>query len=361
MANNYKGKYIGGKEIYHCLGDPKQAALFFDNIYTHQFVFKERAASLEEKEKLNSMDFRNELTKKLLGGDVNSPYHGISHDEAVSINVDFDDLFQILLSCNDLLSDCYISLQNKQPYRNEQYRKNSSARIIEAIFRNIYPQEDIVLDDNIRKVFSLIENARQKFNKLNEQLGVSKRGLIFDKLSFQKVESCEKNDLAIALTGGRIIDTSMATWDQILEFRKKPEAKHKLRRFYLFLFENYDGKPADFIEDDILQRLYDFDEVRKEFGFKANTSNWELLINSKMMKTAFAGTIVSALIGDPIITSGAASYLVGSGVFEIAKVRLQMLRQRYDCQILENRNELAYVVYAKEEIQKDNNLSICMD
>ena len=52
-----------------------------------------------------------------------------------------------------------------------------------------------------------------------------------------------------------LIDTSKASWEQILERRKDTRALRKLRKLKMFLQDNYQGKDKDYIEDDLAMRL----------------------------------------------------------------------------------------------------------
>jgi hypothetical protein len=59
----------------------------------------------------------------------------------------------------------------------------------------------------------------------------------------------QDDELSLTIASLRLIDANCATLQQLLEFRKDPEAKTKLRRFRLFAYENYSGKSRAFIED----------------------------------------------------------------------------------------------------------------
>src|SRR5439155_18622697 len=112
----------------------------------------------------------------------------------------------------------------------------------------------------------------------------------------------------LAASGLPLVDTSRATWDQVMELRADPEARRQLRRLRLFFLENYTGKPKAFIEDDLLRRIDDYESTRRKHGFEAVLSSMSVLLEANSLQAAAVAGLTSALFGGPLagISVGAA-------------------------------------------------------
>lgn len=68
-------------------------------------------------------------------------------------------------------------------------------------------------------------------------------------------------------------DEEKLTWDQVLEFRKDINAKKKYRRLTHWLDAEMVGKPLSFIEDEIGQRLEDYNSALDKHGLRKITGS----------------------------------------------------------------------------------------
>jgi hypothetical protein len=165
-------------------------------------------------------------------------------------------------------------------------------------------------------------------------------------------EDVDKAEVAISLTTLRLIDASRCSWDQILEFRQDGEARDKLRRLRLFAYENYSGKPNDYIEDDILKRIADYDEAAKQWGFETAQSALNMLLNSKIMGGALTGSLVSTLFGTPTLAVASAA---AGGTLEIGRIALEVTKQRFALRKLAAENPVSYILHARSKLGNPNN------
>ena len=134
-------------------------------------------------------------------------------------------------------------------------------------------------------------------------------------------ESDAIEDPAIVLTGLKLIDTSQITWRQIIEIRKDKESLNKLRRLRTFIFQNYQGKPTNFIKDDLLNRIDLYESTIKQLGLKTSDSALKILFNSGTLVANSVAAIASALTGMhvtiPLSLGIASSFLLGNVTLEI--------------------------------------------
>jgi hypothetical protein len=157
-------------------------------------------------------------------------------------------------------------------------------------------------------------------------------------------ESAEPLPL-ITLSRLRVVDASKLPWEQIDEIRKDPVARDRLRRLRLFAFENYDHKTRDFVEDDLLSRIADYEASAKACGLETVQGRLSLVLNSKLAAGVLAGGFVSALFGQPVagLVAGTAA-----AVLEVAGFMIELQKRRIAIESLARANPVSYVSYARE-------------
>jgi hypothetical protein len=96
-------------------------------------------------------------------------------------------------------------------------------------------------------------------------------------------EPGSESDTVISLASLDLIDAERCSWEQIHEFRRDTEARDKLRRLRLFAYANYQGKSKDFVEDDILIRIADYEAAVKKWGFETAQGALNMLLTSKVI------------------------------------------------------------------------------
>ncbi len=157
----------------------------------------------------------------------------------------------------------------------------------------------------------------------------------------------------LTISNTNIIDSTNVSWDHILEFRKSPNAISALRRLRLFAFENYAGKSLSFVEDDLGQRLSDYQKTAKEWGFKTRKGIISSILTSKIMGGALTGSLISTLT-DQSVT--ALSLVVGGITVELAGVLLEVRSRKFEFEKITRENPITYIDIAqnrfKDEIAK---------
>jgi hypothetical protein len=161
-------------------------------------------------------------------------------------------------------------------------------------------------------------------------------------------ESEPESDTVISLASLDLIDTERASWEQIREFRRDIEAHDKLRRLRLFAYANYQGKSKDFVEDDILTRIADYEAAVKKWGFETAQGALNMLLTSKVIGGALAGSLVSTLFGAPTIAVVAAA---SGGALEVGRISLEITKQRLALRSLMRENPVSFISYAREKLQ----------
>jgi hypothetical protein len=157
-------------------------------------------------------------------------------------------------------------------------------------------------------------------------------------------------DIALTISSLKLIDTAGVDFPQLFEFRKDSEAMEKLRRLRLFAYENYTEKPRDFIEDDILTRIADYERAVKEWGFTTRTGAINTVLDSKLIAGGVAGSFLSAYMQEPLLTIAAT---IGTAGIAIGKVAIDLGKQRIARNELMASNPVSYISYAREKLGVD--------
>lgn len=157
------------------------------------------------------------------------------------------------------------------------------------------------------------------------------------------------HDCRVSLANVNLIDTSNASWEQILAFREDIESHEKVARLRRFVSAEYAGKDDAFIEHDLHTRMEKHDEAAKKFGFDQKTTILEAVFSSKVLQASIAGAGIMTVLGRPweAIAAG-----VVSTVFEIGNAKLKLERRRFEFDQSVANNPLGYIIAAKEQLEK---------
>jgi hypothetical protein len=148
------------------------------------------------------------------------------------------------------------------------------------------------------------------------------------------------NDITTIISGIELIDTSKASWEQILEYRKDDNAKTKLRNLRNFLQTNYEGKSLSFIEDDLGKRINDYKNTAKEYGFETVMSVLTCISNSKSLVAYCSTSLLAVLIGAPVVAAA-----LSVGVFqELLKIGIEVVNKRHALNLFGRDSDIAYIM-----------------
>jgi hypothetical protein len=158
-------------------------------------------------------------------------------------------------------------------------------------------------------------------------------------------ETSAAEDVVVTLMDLNLIDAEKASWEQIVEFRRSPEAMAKLRRFRLFAFTNYQGRDRAFVEDDILQRLADYSNTIAEWGFETRRGAFSALLSSKLLAGSITGSVISSLLGQPLPAIISA---VGGVAIELGSIALGIEKRASELRKLVRENPVTYIRDAQD-------------
>lgn len=171
-------------------------------------------------------------------------------------------------------------------------------------------------------------------------------GSLFGENNFSDI-NIEESDPSLILSGIKLVDTSKLSWKHILELRKDEDTVKKMRKIRTFIFQNYQGKPIEFIKDDLQNRIDNYNEAAKKWGLETKDSVLKIIFSSSEAVALTAATIASIFLGLPMAIPIATA--VGSS-FSIGKIGLEIRKQRRDLYQFRNDSPITYLIDLQSKI-----------
>jgi hypothetical protein len=106
-----------------------------------------------------------------------------------------------------------------------------------------------------------------------------------------------------------IVDERALTWDQIMPFRKDPDARRKYKRFLHWLDKDMMDKSVSFIEDEISIKLEDYEKSLKKHGIKTVVGTISEVLDGKYFLGSSSLAAGLSVAGHPTL-----GLLVGAGL-----------------------------------------------
>ncbi|MHC4519155.1 MAG: hypothetical protein ACYTAS_11230 [Planctomycetota bacterium] len=135
----------------------------------------------------------------------------------------------------------------------------------------------------------------------------------------------EEEAIEIKLVRAPLIDTSGVEWDQVIDIRRDGDFTRKLRRFRLFINDNYQGKEPSYIRDSLLQKMEDYEDACRKHGLKLTVSTLSKVLNSRSLLGSLGLSATAILLGNPAVAT--AGVLSGAAI-EIGKIYAFTLPKR---------------------------------
>ncbi len=140
---------------------------------------------------------------------------------------------------------------------------------------------------------------------IREAFRLYAKGVGFDQFSVAvpsaTVAGGSQCDPGITLSKLNLVDASQAEWRQIIELRKDSQSHRKLARLRLFMHKNYADCSFAYIEDDLSQRVEEYERVTQKFGLKTTISSLSLLLDAKGLQASAGAGLVAGLFGGPLV------------------------------------------------------------
>jgi hypothetical protein len=282
-------------------------------------------------------------------------------DNIIPIHLPFEFEFASVITCKNDLDDVFKKVAAE--VLPQEYRRNKefgerlfllNALSFDALSKLAIMHFSHAIDDVIEREYeAILENFVNDYLAFVHKFDIGNYPLIY-KDGGPRTASLRKNNNnqcspLLMLSNLKIIEASDAPWEQILEFRKDQTAKVKLRKLRLFAYENYSDKSKSYIEDDILTKIYDYENIANKFGLGMVQATVNNVINSKLFAGITTGSILTTLFAEYPI--GLLTVAAGA-VVELGQFTLELKKQKYELQNLIKDNPASFITYYRDKYSK---------
>lgn len=225
------------------------------------------------------------------------------------------------------------------------------ANEVEPYVRLWSPDPGHLNDDDVRTKYrkqeayfadaaiSGIAPIREAFHRYAKGIGFDRFSVAVPSATGTGGSQC---DPSITLSKLNLVDTSRAEWRQIIELRKDIESHRKLAKLRLFIHKNYADCSFAHIEDDLSQRIEEYERVTKKFGLKTTLSSLSMLLDIKALQASAGAGLVAGLFGGPLVGLSAAAAI------EIGKIAVNIAEKHHDLKDWQSGHELAFIFDTKK-------------
>lgn len=299
-------------------GDHKHAALFFDEVYPMHSLYSvpdEIAPKGKLTAKLGEADITDMIrdVQRMKPGEDFPPSAGVLTIVRGSWRPDMPDAAERLKSSTVLTAD--------------------QARVLISCLAAIQ-----AFQNTGRYAVPILDNDPEEVDALMTALGAKQYGA-------HEIDSC-----VLTLAHVPLVDTTNATWEQVLELRKDEEARRMLRNFRLWFASTYAGKGAKFIRDHLAFTIEKYESACHKHGLDLNTGAVTAILSSRVVK-ALGSASIAALFLDPNWAKMLGCATLGDLLFEVGHAFVSRRQKRLNYLKDSKHSEMAYVFRAKELIE----------
>lgn len=161
-----------------------------------------------------------------------------------------------------------------------------------------------------------------------------------------------KTHFALQIAGSVAVDTSNASWDQILAIRSDPSCTKKLRRFRSLAIKDLSGMNAPQIEDHVLTVIDDYQSALKTWSLDLKLGVIEVACKSSTLPAGAAAIIGAAAgmsIGGPV--AAAPTALLAAGAVELAGITVELARRVEQRRELHRKHDYSYIMELRERLR----------
>lgn len=294
-------------------GSSKEAALYFDRVFPDDFLI----SLYVNRPRLNLAALEDQLVKFE------------NYEETIRV-------FKSLLSIEEVKVKEIV----------DGYTANAALFVLATSIRdNRIPDFSIVPDDWIVDCLKktdltaavssraeLVQKADWTAKKLVEHRKSLQREIGFDPYRVWTNElleipkgKAEISGIAVTLKDLRLIDTTKVSWDAICEIRKDKVAMAELKKFRIFLTENFEGKEKEFISDKLSIISDSYERQAKIWGFETVTKAMTVALDHKSGLALGAAALSQAFTNLPlgIAATSAAVVPIGRAALEFARATIE--------------------------------------
>lgn len=204
-------------------------------------------------------------------------------------------------------------------------------------FSSISPQQKAI---NERK------SLTRMFSQQSSQFSLHPTIIYANQSDESDVSKDSKSVLTTALTNLQIVDEEKLSWDQVLEFRKDPDAVAYYRRITRFIDGSIVGRSQAELEDVLSDRLENYEWSIKKHGIRAKLGSISATLDPKFLSAT------SLVAGSAAIAGGAVWGALAGLTIALGKAAVSFGTARIEGQdeLRASNFEIAYVHEVKKRL-----------
>ena len=216
---------------------------------------------------------------------------------------------------------------------------------ISVLLKKVADKDGLFIEDLMEGFFAVLNHQVDKGIQ-GEERGNCQPALIYP-IQPNRMFSESYDCTSLSLAQLQLIDTTEVSWEHIMEFREDADSTKKLRKLRLFFHENYAGKDKNYVKDDLLQRIEDYHNTAKDWGFEMGVSSLSMLLTSPLTLASMGTSFAIILFGEPL--SALATAGAGMGL-EIGKISLNIAKEKRGLSKIQRDHPIAYIIDAKKKL-----------
>lgn len=151
-----------------------------------------------------------------------------------------------------------------------------------------------------------------------------------DKTRNPKIIPQESDRFVATLRGLDLVDVDRVSWDTVVELRKDPKAMAELRAFRLFFTETFKEGDPNYLTDKILHLHERHKDTAKIWGMRTAQRSLSVFLDKPTMASSTLIGTGLGLLGGPVAALGALVIPLGKAGLEIMQARIDAKEARLD-------------------------------
>lgn len=330
-----------------CLGDLKQAAIYFERVVpinTIELIHYSDTPLSENYSDTDYMRDRDELLYKSLTENMDTVIDLVIGKTEEFIGRSTKKRIISDLTATTKLLQFELKYKYPQLFYNPSYVMAGRHEIQQLLIAGEIIKNNTILDINYTPEFIINEFCKSlKINEFSLSLPTGVK---------QEQQNVNTNDIQVTLLNINLIDTSQASWEQIIELRNDPELSSSLRNLKLMMHDNYLGKSLAYIEDDMQRRIEKYEHACKSMGLKTISSHISQIKNFLSLNGVSLGLITLILNSEGFnLNNGLSLGAISAAATSLLLYGIEIKNNSNELYKLKNDNPVAYIIDANKKLR----------
>ncbi|WP_046755535.1 hypothetical protein [Kordia jejudonensis] len=163
-----------------------------------------------------------------------------------------------------------------------------------------------------------------------------------------------QNGIELSLLNTPIIDTAQLDWLHVNEVREDDESIHQLRNLRLFLDKIDSAKGANYIQDVISQKIFNYEKAAQKHGFNTKKDVISAFLNLEHIPKMLAYGVISLVEPSLLPLTGTLGITeINGAVKEIGNISLELKNKKISKGLTPIDKDVEYLISIREKIDNE--------